>query len=107
MPFRQTSTAFVGSFHWALNVRQETKEGNIMSDVANCRAMELLCRERATADPSHSEKWLGQAQRWRELEQRETAWQFQRRNRQQQMHAGPMAMGPNPVGSGLRNKQQG
>lgn len=77
-----------------------------MSDVANCRAMERLCRERATTDPSHSGKWLGQAQRWRELEQRETAWQFQRRNGQQQMHAGPMAMGPNPVGGELRNKQQ-
>src|ERR1700759_2277941 len=88
-------------------VREETKRGNVMSDVANCRAMELLCRERATADPSHSGKWLGQAKRWRELEQRETAWQLQRRDRQQQMHAGPMAMGPNPVGSDLRNKQQG
>jgi hypothetical protein len=83
------------------------EEGNVMNDVANCRAMELLCRERATADPSHSWKWLGQAQRWRELEARETAWQFQRRSRQQQMHAGPMAMGPNPVGRDLRNKQQG
>jgi hypothetical protein len=80
---------------------------NVMNDVANCRAMELLCRERASADPSHSGKWLGQAQRWRELEARETAWQFQRRDRQQQMHAGPMTMGPNPVGSDLRNKQQG
>jgi hypothetical protein len=104
----QTSTALSFLFiYWAHIVRQETKEGNVMSDVANCRAMELLCRERATADPSHSGKWLGQAQRWRELEARETAWQFQRRNRQQQMHAGPMAMGPNPVGSDLRNKQQG
>jgi hypothetical protein len=103
-----TSTALSFVFiYWAHGVRQETKEGDIMSDVANCRAMELLCRERASADPSHSGKWLGQARRWRELEQRETAWQFQRRNRQQQMHAGPMAMGPNPVGSDLRNKQQG
>jgi hypothetical protein len=89
------------------NVGHETKEGNVMSDVANCRAMELLCRERATADPSHSGKWLGQARRWRELEQRETAWQLQRRNGKQQMYAGPMAMGPNPVASDLRNKQQG
>jgi hypothetical protein len=78
-----------------------------MSDVANCRAMELLCRERASADPSQSGKWLAQAQRWRDLGQRESAWQLQRRDRQQQMHAGPMAMGPNPVGSDLRNKQQG
>src|SRR4051794_5711228 len=81
--------------YWAHNARQEIEEGNIMSEVANCRAMELLCRERATADPSHSGQWLGQAQRWRVLEQRETAWQLQRRNRQQQMHAGPMTMGPN------------
>jgi len=105
----QTSTALSSDLfiYWGHSVRQETKKGNIMSDVTNCRAMELLCRERASADPSHSGKWLGQAKRWRELEQRETAWQFQRRNRQQQMHAGPMAMGPNPVGNDLRNKQQG
>jgi hypothetical protein len=104
----QTSTALSFLFIcWAHNVRQETKERNAMSDVANCRAMELLCRERATADPSQRGKWLGQAQRWQELRQRETAWQFQRRNGQQQMHAGPMAMGPNPVERELRNKQQG
>ena len=103
-----TSTVLSFLFiYWAHNVRQETKKGNVMNDVTNCRAMELLCRERATTDPSHSGKWLGQAQRWRDLEQRETAWQFQRRARQQQMHAGPMAMGPNPVGGDLRNKQQG
>jgi hypothetical protein len=99
--------SFIGRTVSAKKRNQETKKGNGMSDVANCRAMELLCRERATADPSHSGKWLGQAQRWRELEQRETAWQLQRRNGQQQMHAGPMAMGPNPVGRELRNKQQG
>jgi hypothetical protein len=31
------------------------------------------------------------------LEHRENAWRFQHRNSQQQMHAGPMTMGPNPV----------
>jgi hypothetical protein len=67
-----------------------------MSDVSNCRAMELMCRQRAKADPEHSRKWLGQADRWHDLEKRETAWRFQR-NTQQQMHAGPMTMGPNPV----------
>jgi hypothetical protein len=98
----------VFSFHdSAHTIRRETRKGNGMSDVANCRAMELLCRERATADPCHSGRWLGQAGRWRELGQREIAWQLQRRNGQQQMHAGPMAMGPNPVGRDLRNKQQG
>jgi hypothetical protein len=74
-----------------------------MSDLVDCRAMELMYRQRARANPANSWKWLGQAERWRELGKRETAWRFQRRGTQQQMHAGPMAMGPNPVSS----KQQG
>lgn len=78
-----------------------------MSDIANCRAMELMCRARAKADPAQSWKWLGQAERWQELGHREAAWHFQQRNVQQQMHAGPMAMGPNTVRGDLRNKQQG
>ncbi len=78
-----------------------------MSDLANCRAMVLLCHQRAKADPKNSWKWLGQAQRWHELEHQEASWRLQRRNVQQQMHAGPMAMGPNTVKGDLRNKQQG
>ncbi len=39
-----------------------------MSDVAGCRAMEMLCRQRAKVDPKHSWKWLGEADRWRELD---------------------------------------
>jgi hypothetical protein len=78
-----------------------------MSDVSSCRAMELMCRQRAKADPEHSWKWLGQADRWHNLEKRETAWRFQRRNTQQQMYAGPMTIGPNPVSGDTRAKQQG
>jgi hypothetical protein len=77
-----------------------------MSDLVNCRAMEMMCRERAKADPGHSWKWLGQADRWRELARNETAWRFQKRSGQQQM-IGPMAVGPNTVKGDSRSKQQG
>jgi hypothetical protein len=43
--------------------------------------------------------------RWHSLGKREAAWRFQQRSIQQQMHAGPMAMGPNPVGGEPRSKQ--
>lgn len=75
-----------------------------MSDIADCRAMELLCRQRAKSDPQNSWKWLGQADRWHELGHSQIAWRFQQRNIQ---HAGPMSMGPNTVKGDLRNKQQG
>jgi len=78
-----------------------------MSDVAGCRAMEMLCRQRAKVDPKHSWKWLGEADRWRELEHNKFAWRFQKRNVQQQMHAGPMAIGPNTIYGDSRSKQQG
>jgi hypothetical protein len=65
-----------------------------MSDVADCRAMESMYRQRAKADPEHSWKWQGQADRWRELADHENAWRFQKRNTQQRMHAGPMAVQP-------------
>ena len=77
-----------------------------MSDIADCRAMELLCRQRAKADPENSWQWLGQAERWHELGRNKIAWRFQQRNNQQ-MHAGPMAMGPNTVNGDTRFKQQG
>jgi hypothetical protein len=77
-----------------------------MSDLTDCRGMELLYRARAKSDPEHSAKWLGQAERWHELAHHENAWRFQRRDNRQ-MHAGPMAMGPNPVSGGHRHKQQG
>jgi hypothetical protein len=77
-----------------------------MSDIADCRAMELLCRQRAKADPENSRKWLGQAERWHELGRSQIAWRFQQRNNQQ-MHAGPMVMEPNTISGDTRFKQQG
>jgi hypothetical protein len=41
------------------------------------------------------------------IRDKEIAWRFQRRNAQQQMYAGPMAMGPNTVNGDARGKQQG
>jgi hypothetical protein len=76
-----------------------------MSEKVDCQAMELMYRQRAKADPVRSSKWLGQAERWRELGRKETAWRFQRRDTRQ-MHAGPMAMGPNTVSGVSRGKQQ-
>ena len=78
-----------------------------MSDVAGCRAMEMLCRRRAKVDPKHSWKWLGEADRWRELGHNQIAWRFQKRNVHQQMHAGPMAIGPNTIYGDSRSKQRG
>ena len=78
-----------------------------MTDIANCRAMELMCLQRAKADPANGWKWLGQADRWHALGKREAAWRIQKSNIRQQMTPGPMTMGPNPVGGGPQFKQQG
>jgi hypothetical protein len=69
--------------------------------------MELLCIQRAKADPDHSGKWLGQADRWRNLAKRENAWRTQRKSKDQQMFAGAMTMGPNPIDGRSRSRQQG
>jgi hypothetical protein len=79
-----------------------------MNERLDCRGMELLYRERAKADPEHSTKWLGQAERWQDLARSENAWRVQRRDTDQmQMHPGPMAMGPNTIRGDARSKQQG
>jgi len=76
-----------------------------MTDVANCRALELMCLQRAECDPENRWKWFGQADRWHSLGKREAAWRFQRMP--QQMYAGAMAMGPYTVSGDSRPKQQG
>ena len=58
-----------------------------------CREIELLCRQRAISDRAHNWKWLGEADRWSDLAHREIASRF----RNNEMHAGPMAMGPNNI----------
>jgi hypothetical protein len=54
-----------------------------MSDLVGCRDMELLCRHRAAVDREHSWKWLGEAERWKDLAHREAASRFHAE------HAGP------------------
>jgi hypothetical protein len=83
-----------------------SERGDPMSDISDCRDMELWCLQRARAEPENSGKWLGQAERWRELAHSKIASEFRNRNVRPQMHAGPMAMGPNTVNGDLR-KQQG
>jgi hypothetical protein len=58
----------------------------------SCRDMELLYRQRAVFDSEHSWKWLGEAERWGHLAQKETASRFK--------EIGPMAMGPNTIHGG-------
>jgi len=62
-----------------------------------CRDMELLCRRRAALDTQHSWKWLGEAERWRNLPHPEAASRFQTMGR------GPMAMGPSTIEGDYRN----
>ena len=61
--------------------------------IVGCREIELLCRQRAISDPARNWKWLGEADRWSDLAHREIASRF----RNNEMHAGPMAMGPNNI----------
>ncbi|MEH2564079.1 hypothetical protein [Bradyrhizobium sp. AZCC 2289] len=68
-----------------------------MNDISECREMELRCLQRARAEPENSWKWLGQAERWRELAHSRVAVKFQKPVAQQQMTAGPMQMGPDPI----------
>ena len=62
-----------------------------MNDPIGCRDMELLCRQRATLNTQHSLKWLGEAERWKDLAHREAASRFHAE------HPGPMTMGPNTM----------
>jgi len=74
-----------------------------MNNIAGCREIESLCRQRAVSDRAHSWKWLGEADRWNELEHREIASRIQMNT----MPAGPMAMGPNTIeGDSRRQKHE-
>jgi hypothetical protein len=63
-----------------------------MNDLAGCRDMELLCRHRAVFDIRHRWKWLGEAERWKDLAHGEVTFRFHAE------HAGPMVMGLNTLG---------
>ena len=68
-----------------------------MNSLAGCHDAELLCRRRATLDLAHSWKWLGEAERWRKLADREISSLDERHP----LHPGPMAMGPNTIAGDL------
>ena len=42
-----------------------------MKQQMSCRDMELLYRQRAVFDSEHSWKWLGEAERWGHLAQKD------------------------------------
>ena len=77
-----------------------------MSDTSDRRSMERMCRQRANADPENQQKWLAQAERWRDLARAENSWRHQKTT-QQVMHAGPMATQPatQPDASGKPTQQ--
>jgi hypothetical protein len=77
-----------------------------MDDLLNCRHMELLCRQRAKVDPEHSWKWLGQAERWRNLGRNKITSRFKRSN-SEQSDLSPMAMGPNTIDGDQRRGKYG
>ena len=77
-----------------------------MDDLLNCRHMELLCRQRAKADPEHSWKWLARAERWENVGHRRTISSFKRGN-SRQPNLGPMAMGPNTINGDQRRVSYG
>jgi hypothetical protein len=70
-----------------------------VNDRVGCREMELLCRHRAALDPGHSWKWLGEADRWRDLARGEA-------DARHAEHPGPMAMGPNTIEGDCRNRER-
>ena len=74
-----------------------------MSNLGDCKSMELMCRQRANADLQNRQKWLAQAERLRDLARAENAWRRQKTTHQV-MHAGPMATQPE---ASTRPKQQG
>jgi hypothetical protein len=84
--------------------KTEIDGGDPMSNMGDCKSMELKCRQRANADPDNRQKWLAQADRWRDLGRAEKSWRLQKTT-QQVMHAGPMAM--QPSASTRPPKQQG
>jgi hypothetical protein len=71
--------------------------------IAGCREIELLCRQRAISDRARSWQWLRKADSWSNLAHREIASRFQN----SEMHAGPMAIGPNNIeGDSRRRKHE-
>jgi hypothetical protein len=84
-------------------IRNKPRQDVGMSDLTGSRYMERLCRQRAILDRAHSWKWLGEAERWKDLAHLDIGDRF----REKPIHAGPMAMGPNTIeGDSHRQKHE-
>jgi hypothetical protein len=57
-----------------------------MSEIKDCREMELWCLQRARTEPENHWKWVGQAEKWRDLAHSQIAFNFQKTSHKQ-MHA--------------------
>jgi hypothetical protein len=68
-----------------------------MNNLVGCSDVELLCGRRAASDRQHSSKWLGEAERSRNLADREISSSVPHHH----LHPGPMAMGPNTIDGDL------
>ncbi len=73
----------------------------VMPELLDCGQMELLCRQRAMADPNNSWKWLARAERWKNLGRHKPASSV-RGSKLEQRDLGPMAMGPNTIAGDQR-----
>jgi hypothetical protein len=73
-----------------------------MKDLAGCHYMERLCRQRAVFDHPHSWKWLGEAERWKDLAHLEVGDRVREKPIDD---LGPMPMGPNTI-EGDSHKQK-
>lgn len=74
-----------------------------MNDLAACRYMERMCRQRAVFDHAHNWKWLGDAERWKDLAHLEIGNRF----REKPIHPDPLAIRPNTVeGDSHRQKYE-
>jgi hypothetical protein len=51
-----------------------------MDKVAEYRAQEMLCRVRASLDQEHHERWLQEAESWRDRAQQEITFHFRECN---------------------------
>jgi hypothetical protein len=97
MPTRKGHTDLMWPSRERRRVRTTKFREMPVNNQVGCNDMELLYRRRAALDTQHSWKWLGEAERWRDLAHRETASRFQT------IGLGPMVMGPNTIEGDYRN----
>ena len=70
-----------------------------MNNLVGCREIETLCGLRAISDSAHSRKWLGEADRWSDLEHRKSLLVFK-------ISRCMPVPGPNPIEGNNRQKHE-